>query len=259
MSRPSNPGMHQHDLDLMAAYAAGELGDDDAAAALVATCSVCAAEYERHREVIRLLVAAAPRIQMTEAERDELRRSVWARLQSQISPRPTPPWWRRLSYAAAALFLVVGLGTALAYLSGAQAGDTATEATAGASDTAPARLEEEQADRAAVGSAGDDSARPETASEVTTTAAGDDDDRLFARAAETTRRRLAAEDYAALESPPAELDRCLGALDLTDQVLVDQVEVAGSSYWVVAPEEYRAASPLTFIAAEGCQVAYVAG
>lgn len=114
--------MHDHDLDLIAAYADGTLTDDTShAERLVASCEVCRAEYERQRQVRDLLRGLAP-VRMAEAERARLHEAVWSRIEARrevVPPAPSRvprrvPWWLRLApVAAGVLVVVVGLGVLL--------------------------------------------------------------------------------------------------------------------------------------------------
>lgn len=125
--------MHDHDLDLIAAYADGSL-DDPAAQAeagrLIASCATCAAEL-RLQQAVKDWLEATPAVALTEAERSRLRTYVSA----QTSPAPAASGrastrrrraplgsapvggalrptnvWMRLSAVAAGLFVLAAGG-----------------------------------------------------------------------------------------------------------------------------------------------------
>lgn len=104
--------MHDHDSDLIAAAAEGSLGAE--VEATLAACPTCMEELALQREALAAL-AAAPVPLLTEMERARLHRTV---LEAVAPRRPSPavPWYQRLvpvMAAAAALLVVVGLGSVL--------------------------------------------------------------------------------------------------------------------------------------------------
>ena len=114
--------MHdRHDLDLIAAYADGDLGSETGLAEeLVASCEQCRAEFLTQREMGELLRNAPP-VSMTEEERDTVRRSVLDRLEEPV-PRKAAPVisletrrrstrrWLAVGSVAAVTLAVVGVG-----------------------------------------------------------------------------------------------------------------------------------------------------
>lgn len=113
--------MHDHDLDLIAAYADGSLEQDTAEVEeLVASCEVCREEYRRQRQV-RELLSSLPPVTLSVSERHRLHSEVRRRLDlGPADPTVTPlrprrsPWWTRVAAVAAAfLVVVVGLGALL--------------------------------------------------------------------------------------------------------------------------------------------------
>ena len=131
--------MHEHDLDLVAAYADGSLtGDTSEVVRLISSCEVCRAEFEGQRRVIELLAAARPP-ELDPEERRAIRDRVWARLQAELRTVPTVPaarrrvpWWLRLApVAAGILVVVVGVGVLLQSGGGESTGvaDLAAETT----------------------------------------------------------------------------------------------------------------------------------
>jgi hypothetical protein len=109
--------MHsEHDLDLIADLVEGRLDDPAPAEALIATCTECAEAYEAHR-LVEAAVAAEPAVSLNDFERRRLHDALWADLAPALAqPEPrkaTAPWWYRVAPVAAALVVVVGVGTVL--------------------------------------------------------------------------------------------------------------------------------------------------
>ena len=104
--------MHDHPLDLIAALADGSLSDEAEARALVESCPECREEYRTQTEVIGWL-AATPAAEMTDLEKAALHRDLWTELRNQPGKSPATPWWQRLAYVAAGLFVTVGLVSVL--------------------------------------------------------------------------------------------------------------------------------------------------
>lgn len=104
--------MHDHDLDLIAAYADGTASADEtnAASQLVSQCAECAEEYQAQIEALEVL-ASAGRPSMTQLERARLH----SRLKSAVSdPKPEIGWFARYLprvAAVAAGFAVVGFAS----------------------------------------------------------------------------------------------------------------------------------------------------
>lgn len=118
--------MHDHDLDLIAAYAERVLGGDadpsDPAARLVDTCAECRTEYDDQRTVLALLEGAAP-ASLTEFER--------ARLHRGLDAAVTPParagrWLRWVPATAVAVVALAFIG--VGGLLNLGSGDTASDA-----------------------------------------------------------------------------------------------------------------------------------
>jgi len=101
--------MHSHDLDLIAALADGSLEDETRALSRVESCADCRAEYEAQTSVLAALGSLGSTA-MTEHEKAALHRDVWTDLRTGApAAKSTAPWWYRWSYAAAGLFVIVGL------------------------------------------------------------------------------------------------------------------------------------------------------
>ncbi len=138
--------MHDHDLDLIAAYADGTLeGDSAQAERLIATCEECRDEYRRQRQVKELL-GALPPVTLTDIERHrlhaELRRELTPTPPEVVTPprpRRTPRWMGVAAVAAGFLVVVVGVGTVVrmgGLASGGVEAQLAEEATTTAAATA---------------------------------------------------------------------------------------------------------------------------
>ena len=142
---------HEHDFDLIDSIARGDLDPDEQAAAeaLLATCPECRADLQLQREALAFLQAAPP-VMLSDFERAALHKSIAGRLPPARRPAPastTAPWFQRLIPAmatAAALVVVVGVGSVLVTGSG---NDMAAEPTAAATaaDSQRTAAEEELA------------------------------------------------------------------------------------------------------------------
>mgnify|MGYP001821774667 CR=1 FL=1 len=118
--------MHEHDFDLVAAFADGTASPAEAVAAerAVTDCAECAAEHRAQIEVLEFL-RSVPSASMTEMERATLHRTL-----RQAAPAPRVGWFSRYApriAAVAAGFAVVGLAsvTMLDRGSNNEAADTA--------------------------------------------------------------------------------------------------------------------------------------
>ena len=175
--------MHEHDLDLIAAYADGTSSPTEAevAARAVAACATCAAEHALHVEVLEIMESASP-VSMSDIERASLHRQLQVAL-------PVPKVGRFTRYvprvaAVAAGFAVVGLAS-VAMLSSGEFNDEAATFTTisaaldGSTETANAEMgslqeaPEDEGLRQSVGYATDDAVPPaadvaEMATEATT-------------------------------------------------------------------------------------------
>lgn len=168
--------MHEHDLDLIAAIAEGDMSPVDQAAAEASLCEECRTDLQLQREALAAL-RAADHPTLTDFERASLHRKVAAQLppvKKQSRQRPAQPWFQRLMpamAAAAALLVVVGVGSVL--VNGAGDSDMALDLTTTTTAEAPRAQVGEPAEEAGGADLGaaelDDSAAEET---TTTMAAG---------------------------------------------------------------------------------------
>lgn len=106
--------MHDHDLDLIAEYAANHKDNSSPAASLVMSCPECRAEYNAQRRVLDWL-AEAPSVSMTADERASLHARLAPVVAKEGVVTPLRPLTRRLllvsGSVAAVLLAVVALGT----------------------------------------------------------------------------------------------------------------------------------------------------
>lgn len=251
----SNEGMHEHDLDLIAALAdgsAGEAGEAAEARALVETCPVCRAEYEAQTEVIAWL-AAAPSPVMTDLERAGLHRAVRSGLGSETTPAPSAPWWQRLGYVAAGLLVVAGLfgvlqnsgmmmggGDESASLSTTTAADGA-DAPAGGLPFVAEDAEEAAAPTTTAAASADTMAAAEGGATIP-----------FAALAEEARM---ARSGAELDATTDEQRECLARAGLDRHIVVDEVE-AENRYLVVVPEQPSEDDVVIFVELPDCRVVF---
>jgi hypothetical protein len=260
--------MHRHDLDLIAAYASGDLEHESRARELLTSCEVCQSEYQLHLSVTSEL-SGLEQPMMSGAEKASLRRDLWTELRSGArtshpSADSRAPLWYRWSAAAAGLFLVVGLVAVLA-----QRGPD------GGFDTAGDNLTTNELD------SGDGDGRistdgqsgPESAEVDTTVAAGSGEPILPDSAPGAEGEDGAA--YLAMidrfrESPPAPISSyssdaaanetavCLAKAGLDDHKTIGKVDEE-TPYLLVVPadETFDADSPITVVDSATCEVVHV--
>ena len=141
--------MHEHDTDLIAAIAEGEMSpaEQTAAEASLETCEACRTDLQLQREALALL-RSTPRVEMTDLERAAVHREVARRLgpaPRDVQVRPKAPWFQRLMpamAAAAALLVVVGVGSVLINEPGADQSAAETTAAVAADGGATSVAEE---------------------------------------------------------------------------------------------------------------------
>jgi hypothetical protein len=140
--------MHEHDLELIADYAAGISDEPEEAAALVSSCTTCSTEYET-QQLVRSLVSSSTVNPLSDLERARLRREVWEL--AGFAPRAAQPrqrWWERRVYqfASAAAIVFVGIGL-VGVLGQLQTQDTAADSIAAGDEAATAEAPVESVDR----------------------------------------------------------------------------------------------------------------
>lgn len=267
--------MRKNEIELIAALAEGRLEDETAARALVDSSAAHRAEYEAHKTALEAL-SAIPSAQLSEHESAALHRDVWTELQAQpTTAAAKAPWYYRWSYAAAGLFVIIGLvivvdqtnpnfqPTALlgsddagsdsfAETSGrTSSGEAATDTTDSAAD-APAD-DAESADAAADGAS--DGAADEGA-ELTAPAIST----LGDLAAQTRRGELKSFQLGAANVDQAVVDEmmsCIEVAGLAAHDVVGDVEVE-HHYIVAAPtgSEIGPETPISFVDTESCETVY---
>ncbi len=152
--------MHEHDTELIAAIAAGDMSREEQAAAeaSLASCKVCRTDLQLQREALEAL-AAAPPVMMNDLERAAVRRQVWTAVTSDATrpdSLPRAPWFQRwipAMAAAAALLVVVGVGSVL--VGDSAETDLAVEATTAPTENLRATADEEMAEAPSAGALDD--------------------------------------------------------------------------------------------------------
>jgi hypothetical protein len=242
--------MHEHDLDLIAALADGSLADDTEALALIESCPECRAEYEGQLTIVRLL-ASTPAAEMTDLERAGLHRDLWTELRATPTRSSSSPWWYRWGYAAAGLFVLVGL---VAVLNGGLwlgAGDTA-ETAESFSDMA---TDEGGGEVPLAGVPEDGSAERAT---TTAAAAAESLPYPFADLAEEARAKRHSADFSSLSGGDEDSQDCLERLGVEGQQVVDRLDL-DQVYLVLMPADDEGSGTVTFVALRECRIAYVDG
>lgn len=259
--------MHRHDLNTIAALADGSLKDEAQARALVESCDECRVEYESHKVVIAALAAVEP-VTMTDLEKAALHRDLWTDLRADTAPAvKTPPWWYRWSYAAAGVFVVVGLVGVVSQLGGVSTSDSAApevfETPEDASGVADLGTQD--------GGEADEAATDEAEAAETTIAAVEDagggaeplsrslDAATFSLLVEQARSvELTSSEAAATFSNDATALRaaeCVEEAGLSAQEVVGQVEASTMYLLTVAiGEKFDAGTVFTVVDFETCQV-----
>ena len=135
----------QHDLDLIASYATGDLSVRAQAEALIASCPECAAEY-REQAAIRQLLGGLGVAPLTTDEAARLQAAVWSgltppvtNLSTRAARKPLSPVWGRLTAVAAVLASVVLVGSVLVRSGGGDAALTTIAAELNAGESSAQR------------------------------------------------------------------------------------------------------------------------
>ena len=241
--------MHDHDLDLIAALADGSLDDQSEARALVETCPECHLEYETQLSIVVALAAIAP-VAMTDLEKAALHRDLWTELRSQPAERATAtPWWYRLSYAAAGLFVLVGLVAVLGQLgAGDDVSETFSEVSSGLDEGTDGQIASPLAGEEGAEYAGTTMAAADSAE------GGAPD---YKTLADETRAQQLPPANRATETNEEDAD-CLRAAGLQNQEVVGLVEADRKYLIAVAnDEDLDADTPVNFVDATTCEVAHV--
>jgi hypothetical protein len=245
--------MHEHPLDLIAALAGGSLSNQTEARALVESCQVCRDEYNAQTEVIARL-AAAPTPVMTELEKAALHRDVWTELRSEPSKATSTPWWQRLSYVAAGLFVAIGLVGVLDNV-GFEGGGEASDATT-AADSSGLDAPTEEVPFVAQGGDEDAEFQLESAPETTAAATAAEDSLPLPFEELADEARAGASQRLETSSLDEEVEECVARLGLDEQVVVDEIEL-DQTYLLVMPDDPEAEPIVTFVTVPRCEIVYV--
>ena len=246
--------MHQHDLDLIAEYAAGTLGDDTEARARVASCSTCAQEFKAQSSVLAELSGIEPAL-LTEHERARLHRDLWTELRSPADTASSGlvnPRWRSWAFGAAALIVVaVALVGVMENFGGGDAAETVGEA--GALD-ADSRTTSGYA-RTGDNTAEDGEGAEEALAPDTTTAADSSEDTPYLLIAREVRRQPKSEaDTLSIDEAQSE---CLEESGLVEHELVTGFETLTELLVAVPIAADREVAPVSFIDPENCDVVHI--
>jgi hypothetical protein len=251
--------MHDHDLDLIASLADGSLDDQTEARARVETCQECRREYESQVSVLAALAQVQPAT-LTEIEKAALHRDLWTELRLEPAGKTTAtPWWYRLSYAAAGLFVVVGLVAVVSQLGtgGDEVAESFAEVSSGLDEGSDGAAETPTPAQNFSGET-----TPEDASDTTIAAADSAGTTLEATAdfealaLETRQNQLPAADRAVTVSD--EQGRCLSEAGLENQTLMGTVE-RERTYLIAVPADtdLDTDTPVSFVDAATCEVIHV--
>ena len=138
--------MRKHEIELIPALAEGTLDDETRARALIASSNKARIEYEGQKTALAALADVQLAV-MSDSEKATLHRDTWTALKTQpVAAKKTAPWYYRWSYAAAGLFLVVGLVTVL-NTDGFSGDDAATEELATPREAADTTVAAGEADQ----------------------------------------------------------------------------------------------------------------
>jgi hypothetical protein len=247
--------MHQHDLDLIAEYAAGTLGDDTEARARVASCQTCAQEFEAQTSVLVELSGIEPAL-LTEHERARLHRDLWTELRSpadSASSGLVNPKWRSWAFGAAALIVVaVALVGVMENFGGGDAAETAGEVRALDADSRTTSGYASTDDNAAEDGEGAEEA---LAPDTTTTAADSSGDTPYLLIAREVRQQPKSEaDMLSIDEAKSE---CLEESGLVEHELVTGFETLTELLVAVPIAADREVAPVSFIDPENCDVVHI--
>jgi hypothetical protein len=247
--------MHDHPLDLIAALADGSLSDEAEARALVESCPDCREEYRAQTEVIGWLTAT-PAAEMTDLEKAALHRDLWTELRNQPGKSPATPWWQRLVYVAAGLFITVGL---VSVLNNRALNDSAESGATTVAEALDAPTEETPfvAQGSDDGESAPEMATTTAAATETTAAASGGEESLappFAELADEARANQA--DRAVTQGTDRDVEACLARVALDEHVVVDEIDF-DQVYLLVMPEDPEAEPIVTFVVLPRCEIVYV--
>jgi hypothetical protein len=188
---------------------------------------------------------------MTDAERAAVHRYLWTELRASPARSSSSPWWYRWGYAAAGLFVLVGLVAVLN--GGLQLGGGESGAAESFSEVADNATDEGGGQVPLAGV-------PEEGSGPTTTAAAAAESLPYPFSDYAAEARAKRQDVDAATAPTARVEdeECLERLGLDSQQVVDRLDL-DQVYLVLMPAEDGAGETVTFVALGECRIAYVDG
>lgn len=249
--------MRKHEIELIAALAEGTLEDETQARALIASSSKARAEYEAQKTALDALAKIQPAV-LSDTEKATLHRDIWTELKARpVATKKVTPWYYRWSYAAAGLFLVVGL---VAVLNTGGGDDAATE------EIAASREAGETADTTiATGGADQGAEAPSVAEDSTTDGEAGTPDPVVEFFREQASRVRAGQFYSALAVPEkdqssvaTENSACLSSAGLDEYEALGKVTFDEAMSYGLDPETpYLVAVPAGVPIDESTPVAFV--
>jgi len=261
--------MRKHEIELIAALAEGRLEDETEARALVDSSEGHRSEYEAQKTAFETL-HAVPAAQLTEHESAALRRDVWTQLRAEPTQAAAPvPWYYRWTYAAAGLFVVIGLVIVVDQTNPNFAPTALLSSDDSAADSFSATQERASSDDGAtdttesVAGAGADQETADAAEGDVPAVAGltaPTIDELTDLAGQTRRGELKSFTLGAVSTDQELIDEmtlCVEAAGLSDHDVVGDVEVE-HHYIVAAPARSAIGpeTPIAFVDADICELAY---
>lgn len=264
--------LNEREIELIASLAEGTLEDETEARALIERSQEAREEYEAHNLTLQALSGVTPVI-LTEHERAALHRDVWTALRSDPAPvSGATPWYYRWVYAAAGLFLIVGLVSVLSQTGGNDSLEMgATAETMSAGDAAVTTTQADSGEVAPAAEDGDDAAdgAAEEATEATATAP----EEFFAQTAEQVRSGQFDESFTRSyteterEDRASCLEEAIAQADMEDHEVVGEArhsesteeEPTSTTYLLAVPADTVIGpdTPVVFVSIEACEIAHV--
>ena len=275
--------MRKNEVELIAALAEGRLEDETAARALINSSPKHRAEYEAQQTAYEAL-SSVPPANLTEHETAALHRDIWTELQAR--PLPTTvktPWYYRWSYAAAGLFLIIGLAIVVdqtnpnfaptALLSSDDSGSEVFAGDGSEQGDEPRSSTDAAATETTISAAGADEGEEEAAEAAGSDDAAEDGGVVrsaapnFAGLSELAKQTrlgdlksfdLASADFD--QAMVADMTRCIESAGLIDHDVVADVE-RENHYIVAVPAgvELGPDTPISFVEAETCELILTVG
>ncbi len=265
--------LNEREIELIASLAEGTLEDETEARALIERSREAREEYEAHRLTLQTLSGVTP-VSLTEHERAALHRDVWTALRADPAAAPgATPWYYRWVYAAAGLFLVVGLVAVLSQTGGNDSLDMGATAETMSAGDAAATTQADGGELAPAAEDGDDAA--DSAVEEATEATAMAPEEFFAQTAEQVRSGRFDGSFTRNYTETEREDRasCLGEAiaqaDMEDHEIVGEArhvestdeEPSSTPYLLAVPADTVIGpdTPVVFVSIEACEVTHVDG